>query len=180
MNKFSTEEEEQCRDIGTIVLKNKQHEGAVKMFRNSLNMYPLPGVEVLLSQVEQMVAQRGQQSNFSNFSKTLLAQSSQRSTSNAIAAESSSSNSYSSSGIDDRFYTDEKVEMINNVLRAKKSGRSAHYRILGVSENTSENNLKRAYQKLALKLHPDKNLAPHADEAFKSVGLAYATFSKSQ
>jgi DnaJ homolog subfamily B member 12 len=28
-----------------------------------------------------------------------------------------------------------------------------------------------------LRLHPDKNGAPHADEAFKAVGLAYATLS---
>ncbi len=33
---------------------------------------------------------------------------------------------------------------------------------------------------MALKLHPDKNAAPHADEAFKAVGLAYATLSDSQ
>ena len=31
--------------------------------------------------------------------------------------------------------------------------------------------------KLALKLHPDKNQAPNADEAFKHVGKAYATLS---
>ena len=33
---------------------------------------------------------------------------------------------------------------------------------------------------IALKLHPDKNSAPHADEAFKAVGLAYATLSDDQ
>ncbi|KAL3816984.1 hypothetical protein ACHAXA_010104 [Cyclostephanos tholiformis] len=38
----------------------------------------------------------------------------------------------------------------------------------------------KAYRGLALKLHPDKNSAPHADEAFKAVGLAYATVSDPQ
>ena len=33
---------------------------------------------------------------------------------------------------------------------------------------------------MALKLHPDKNSAPKADEAFKAVGLAYATLSDPQ
>lgn len=36
----------------------------------------------------------------------------------------------------------------------------------------SENDLKRAYKKKCLRLHPDKNGAPEADEAFKKVNAA--------
>ena len=51
------------------------------------------------------------------------------------------------------------------------------YDILGVSSSADEARLKRAYRKLALSLHPDKNDADGTAEAFKSVSNAFAILS---
>ena len=48
------------------------------------------------------------------------------------------------------------------------------YKTLGVSKNTPESELKKAYRKLAIKYHPDKNPDDHeAEEKFKELGEAY-------
>jgi molecular chaperone DnaJ len=49
-----------------------------------------------------------------------------------------------------------------------------YYEVLGVGRNASEEEFKRAYRRLAVKFHPDKNPDdPHAEEKFKELGEAY-------
>jgi curved DNA-binding protein len=53
-----------------------------------------------------------------------------------------------------------------------------YYDSLGVNKNASEEELKRAYRKLAMKYHPDRNPnKKEAEERFKEINEAYAVLS---
>lgn len=55
-----------------------------------------------------------------------------------------------------------------------------YYKILGVSRNASQDELKRAYRKLARKYHPDVSKEPDAEERFKQLHEAYEVLKDPQ
>lgn len=55
-----------------------------------------------------------------------------------------------------------------------------YYQILGISKTASADEIKRAYRKLALQYHPDRNKTKEAAEKFKEVTKAYEVLSDSQ
>lgn len=68
-------------------------------------------------------------------------------------------------GRQDRAYTSAQAAAVNRVRKCKSTD---YYAVLDVQSTATETEIRKAYRKLALIMHPDKNGAPGADEAFKS------------
>ncbi|KAL8777019.1 MAG: hypothetical protein Q9203_002979 [Teloschistes exilis] len=72
-------------------------------------------------------------------------------------------------------------EIHNAELEVKKSKRKDYYKLLGVEKDASESEIKKAYRKLAIVHHPDKNPDDaSAAEKFKEIGEAYECLSDGQ
>ena len=70
-------------------------------------------------------------------------------------------------------YTHAQEEAVNRVKECED-----YYEILGLKKQYATDALiKKAYHRMALQFHPDRNKAPGADTAFKAIADAYAVLS---
>lgn len=69
-------------------------------------------------------------------------------------------------------YTDEQITIVSEIKRKKD-----YYEILGLEKACSVEDIRKAYRKLSLKVHPDKNKAPGSEEAFKKVSKSFQCLS---
>lgn len=69
-------------------------------------------------------------------------------------------------------FTKDQLEAVRRIKKCKD-----YYEILGVTKDATDSDIKKSYKKLALHLHPDKNRAPGAAEAFKAIGNAVAVLT---
>lgn len=74
---------------------------------------------------------------------------------------------------EERSYTEEHVQLIRQINKHKD-----YYAVLGVEKTCSVDEIRKAYRKLSLKVHPDKNKAPGAEDAFKKVSKAFKCLSE--
>ena len=55
-----------------------------------------------------------------------------------------------------------------------------YYKVLGVSKNDSQEDIRKAFRKKAMEYHPDRNKSSDAPEKFKEINEAYQVLSDSQ
>lgn len=82
----------------------------------------------------------------------------------ASTGEGSAKSREHNQGQQNREYTPAQKAAVDRVRKCKPT---AYYEILDIKVEATDNEVKKAYRRLALVMHPDKNGAPGADEAFK-------------
>eukprot|EP00937_MAST-01D_sp_MAST-1D-sp2_P007169 g7169.t1 len=153
-SEMNKDEAERVKEIAKVHWKNKNYERAARLFDKSLRLYPLAGVEAMR---DRCLREQTQASRTSATAKATAAKRAANSKPDVVK----------------KAYTEEQARMVREVRRCGRDW----YRILGLQKGATDAEVKKAYRKLALKFHPDKNTAPGAEEAFKLVGEAFATLS---
>lgn len=67
-----------------------------------------------------------------------------------------------------------------NIHMSNNNKKRDYYEVLGVAKNASLDEIKRAFRKLAMKYHPDRNKEPDAEQKFKEINEAYQVLSDNE
>ncbi|MBN3313195.1 DJB14 protein, partial [Atractosteus spatula] len=154
------DEAEKCIQLARKAFEAGDKERALKFLNKAEKLYPTEKAKELLNMFNRNGSSYGP-----NRRKPA------DSTNGGSKPEKESSNA-AGSGEMAKTYTKEQLEGVQRIKKCKD-----YYEVLGISKEANEDELKKAYRKLALKFHPDKNHAPGATEAFKKIGNAYAVLS---
>ncbi|KAM9313756.1 dnaJ homolog subfamily B member 14 [Pholidichthys leucotaenia] len=156
------DEAEKCINIAIKALDAGDEDKALKFLNKAEKLYPTDKAKALLDGL----TKNGNPAGHGAYRRKPANHSESTST------QSQNGNQESGSSDSSKGFTKEQVEGVQRIKRCKD-----YYEVLGVDKEANEEELKKAYRKLALKFHPDKNHAPGATEAFKKIGNAYAILS---
>lgn len=157
-----------CLRIGKEALESGDRVRALKFVNKAQRLDPNLSVDDLVAEIEKNSGDRptkdadvspDQPSDHQKHQPSLR----QRNPSNGPSSASTSSTAN---------YTVEQFEIVREIKKKKD-----YYEILGVEKSCTVEDVRKAYRKLSLKVHPDKNKAPGSEEAFKSVSKAFQCLS---
>ncbi|XP_034544578.1 dnaJ homolog subfamily B member 14 [Notolabrus celidotus] len=154
------DEAERCINIATKALEAGDRDKALRFLIKAEKLYPTGRAKALLDALQKNGSSAG-----NGAYRRRPAESSE-------SADARTESQESGGGDSSKGFTKEQVDGVQRIKRCKD-----YYEVLSVNKEVGEEELKKAYRKLALKFHPDKNHAPGATEAFKKIGNAYAVLS---
>eukprot|EP01022_Parablepharisma_sp_SALTPOND_P028485 TRINITY_DN71041_c0_g1_i1.p2 TRINITY_DN71041_c0_g1~~TRINITY_DN71041_c0_g1_i1.p2 ORF type:complete len:496 (+),score=42.44 TRINITY_DN71041_c0_g1_i1:2831-4318(+) len=145
---MNNDEAIKCIEIAEAAIARGDYEKAKRFLQKSLKMCPTEKAKKLLSECDRS------QSRPKGGGPTP----SRRKISKEEETKESSTN---------KGYSNEDARLAADIV-----SKTDYYSILGVAKTATEDEIKKQYKKLALKLHPDKNRAPQAADAFKKLSQA--------
>ncbi|OWF36240.1 dnaJ homolog subfamily B member 14-like [Mizuhopecten yessoensis] len=164
------DESERCISLAKKYLAEGEKSKALKFLNKAERLYPSQKAKEIIEEITTM-----------NGTATGKKTHSEESTKENVRQRKSSTGRGGSeenkgdSDTVDRSYTQDQLEAVKRTKKCKD-----YYDVLGVQKDATENDLKKAYRKLALQMHPDKNKAPGATEAFKAIGNAFSVLNDTE
>ncbi|KAN0055386.1 hypothetical protein ACTA71_008497 [Dictyostelium dimigraforme] len=157
------EESIRCIDIAIKKYNEGNLEGCLKFLNKSISLYPNDRAKELLA----------------TYTSTTTTSSTSTETSTdghgGISTKTTTTKTTTSETINESIkpkYTAEQVAAVKRIKACK-----SFYEVLEIKKDANETDIKKAYRKIALQMHPDKNQAPGAEDAFKIVTQAFSCLS---
>lgn len=167
-----------CLDMASKALESGDLDKATRLLEKSQRMFPqLSDAQVRLNAAIQLA--RASSSSSSKKKKHAASSSPTSSASSAFNTNGQSSTSDTADGSSSSSAHNATPAMKTAVQRIQKLSKESHYKVLAIEKEADEAAIKKAYRRLALQLHPDRNAAKGADEAFKRVSAAFVVLSDS-
>ncbi|KIO24852.1 hypothetical protein M407DRAFT_76444 [Tulasnella calospora MUT 4182] len=175
------DEAQRCLSIANTHVQSGNLTSALKFVKKSIALYSTPTAVDLLAKIteaqEKETSSPGAGSSSSQSEAKATGAEAHPTASSTSKRHHTSTPASEDTSAPKRQYTQEQVTVVKRVRACKAT---AYYEILELEKDCDEDGIKKAYRKLALKLHPDKNQAPGADEAFKMVSTAFTILSDPQ
>ncbi|XP_025420996.1 dnaJ homolog subfamily B member 14-like [Sipha flava] len=152
-----------CLDRAQYYISEGDIEKAEKFINKSKRLFPTSDADELLNKLKSQGARKNSTSNVKADGQ------------NTKKRKITPPGSPRSDRANQPTYTKAQLDIVKKVNNCKD-----FYDVLNIKKDATDNDIKKAYKKLALVLHPDKNHAPGAAEAFKTVGNAVATLTDAE
>lgn len=154
---MNADEADKCYDLAQQAVKDRDFDKAERMLNKSIKLQETDKAKVLLGRLEYLRNQLATPPP------------------NVDHEKQAPGTPDTDSPLDQRPYT-EAQEKICDEINAEKD----YYKILGVEKDVSEIDMKKAFKRRAIRVHPDKNSCPKANDAFQKVNQAMSTLQDAE
>lgn len=161
-----------CLKIGQEALEIGDKIRALKFLTKARRLDPALPVEDIISSIDTKSSANPPHRPSSGTAPSEASASSKLSGGASARARVSANGSSAAAAGSSNAYTEEQISIVRQIRKKKD-----YYEILGLEKGCSVEDVRKAYRKLSLKVHPDKNTAPGAEEAFKAVSKAFQCLS---